>query len=265
MFALRIEELIHKHFNDLNDTDLHIWKYIVNHKKECCHYTIYELADQCNVSRTTILRFANKLSLSGYSELKALLKIEDRGSLENTGYDIQRAFDSYYRTIEDMKKKDFSNINEMIAQAKQIYVYATGVMQKNIARELQRLFNTMGTYIIDIGSSGEINHFLKKMDAGSLVFIISLKGENVETIEFVRKLKLKDVPVISMTMFRDNTLATMCDENIYIYTLDLRAMYQDQLTLTSSVGFFVAVETLYMRYQMYHEKIISQEIVESSQ
>ena len=70
---IEIEELVNKNYHKLKETDLIIWKYISTHRKACCDYTIYELADACNVSRTTVLRFAQKLSLSGYAELKTLL------------------------------------------------------------------------------------------------------------------------------------------------------------------------------------------------
>ena len=73
---MRLEELVNKHYDKLNHSDLYIWKYIFNHKKDCCNLTIDELANRCNVSRTTILRFAQKLSLKGYSELKIYLKWE---------------------------------------------------------------------------------------------------------------------------------------------------------------------------------------------
>lgn len=55
---MKLEELVNKYYANLNNTDLLIWKYIYNHKKACQNYSINELAEKCNVSRTTIMRFA---------------------------------------------------------------------------------------------------------------------------------------------------------------------------------------------------------------
>ena len=70
---MRIEELINDHYQELSENDLIIWQYIEQHKEECRNLAINELAQRCHVSKTTILRFAQKLSLKGYSELKAYL------------------------------------------------------------------------------------------------------------------------------------------------------------------------------------------------
>ena len=77
------QELINKHYNILNENDIYIWNYISNNKKECESLSIDNLAHKCNVSRTTILRFAQKISLKGYSELKLYLKLENQVINEN--------------------------------------------------------------------------------------------------------------------------------------------------------------------------------------
>ena len=56
--------------------DLHIWRYISTHRQECANLSIEALGAKCNVSRTTILRFAQKPGLSGFSELRLLLRME---------------------------------------------------------------------------------------------------------------------------------------------------------------------------------------------
>ena len=65
-------------YNDtrLGANDLHIWRYISTHRQECANLSIEALGAKCNVSRTTILRFAQKLGLSGFSELRLLLRME---------------------------------------------------------------------------------------------------------------------------------------------------------------------------------------------
>ena len=74
---MQLDEIINKHKQDLNATDMVIWKYIVMHRQTVHHISIHELARACSVSSTTIVRFAQKLGLDGFGELKAVLKMEE--------------------------------------------------------------------------------------------------------------------------------------------------------------------------------------------
>ena len=74
---MQLDEIINKHKSDLNATDMVIWKYIVTHRANVRHISIHELARDCAVSSTTIVRFAQKLGLDGFGALKAILKMEE--------------------------------------------------------------------------------------------------------------------------------------------------------------------------------------------
>ena len=78
---MKLETLVYDNYKSLNENDKYIWKYILNNKKECENMSIQDLAANCNVSHTTILRFAQKLGLNGYSELKFCLKLENNKKL----------------------------------------------------------------------------------------------------------------------------------------------------------------------------------------
>lgn len=78
---MRLEEIINRHKTELGTTDLLIWKYIYNHRAQVRHMSIHELARVCSVSSTTVVRFAQKLGMDGFGELKAVMKLEDTPSL----------------------------------------------------------------------------------------------------------------------------------------------------------------------------------------
>ena len=71
-----LSELIIKYYDNLNQNDLYLCQFIGEHKKECVDMTIEEMAEKSHISRSSILRFAKKLSLKGYSELKVYLKMD---------------------------------------------------------------------------------------------------------------------------------------------------------------------------------------------
>ena len=102
---MKLDELVNKHYGQLNENDLYIWNYIFSHRKECEKLTIDQLAFKCSVSRTTVLRFAQKLSLKGYGELKVFLKLDNQEAKENIGH-VDMVCESYRRVIDSMKEKD---------------------------------------------------------------------------------------------------------------------------------------------------------------
>ena len=250
---MKVEELVNKNRDILNKTDLYIWKYIKNHKTECINYSIYDLAEKCNVSRTTIMRFAQKLSLKGYSELKALLSIENKEkerivTNENT---MDEYFDTYIRMTEDLKKKNWDNINKLLYNADLIFGCASGEMQKNVLSEIKRMFNNSGgLYVIDVGSGVESKKIANFITSKSVAIIISLSGENKEIIEFARELKIKEIPIISITEFSDNTLSSLADENLFVYMPKLVSQITSEEAV-SSVGFFMIAEAMFNSYQIY--------------
>ncbi len=54
----------------LNELEMAVYKYIVQHFEEIDQLTIRELSAACHVSTSTILRCITKLGYRGYSELK---------------------------------------------------------------------------------------------------------------------------------------------------------------------------------------------------
>ena len=132
---MKLDELVNKHYGQLNENDLYIWNYISSHRKECEKLAIDQLASKCSVSRTTVLRFAQKLSLKGYGELKVFLKLDNQEAKENIGY-VDMVCESYRRVIGSMKEKDCTDIFRKFDQAKNIYVYGIGMIQSSIKKEL---------------------------------------------------------------------------------------------------------------------------------
>ena len=111
--------------------------------------SIDQLAFRCNVSRTTVLRFAQKLSLKGYSELKLLLKMDNQKVMESN-QDIDAICGSYQSVAQSIKDLDCSLLFEKIDASKRVFVYGIGMIQSSIKKELRRLFMHAGVMIYDV-------------------------------------------------------------------------------------------------------------------
>ena len=97
---MHLEQLIEQNYHKLNESDLYIWNHIRTHPDECRDISIDALSEACCVSHTTILRFAKKLGLSGFSELKVILKWQKGPKRAFRQDELARTMQDYQQTID---------------------------------------------------------------------------------------------------------------------------------------------------------------------
>lgn len=81
------------------------------------------------------------------------------------------------------------------------------------------------------------------------VIIMSLSGESSAVIELVENLRLKGVSTLSITRMMNNKVASLCDENLYINSIELPKEYR--LNYEISTPYFILIEILFLKYQKY--------------
>lgn len=246
---MKLTELVNTYHHNLNENDQYIWNYIEQHKHECEQLSIDDLASRCAVSRTTILRFAKKLSLKGYGELKVYLKWENSQSNTQENY-IDEVVHIYHNLIDTIREHDFTRLFENINGAHRLFVFGSGAVQSAVANEIKRIFQTSGLFFYTIGANDEADVMCDIIQDDDLVFLISLSGESNHIKEFAKRLKIKDIPIVSITKEKDNALAHMADENLYITTF-FTENGGNQVKFETSTSFFILIEMLYLKYLEY--------------
>lgn len=245
--SIKLENLIYKNYDKLNENDKHIYNYILNNKIKCQTMSIQDLASNCNVSHTTILRFAQKLGLNGYSELKFYLKLENNKKYIFEKSEILNTYEDINKTMQTLINRDFSDICYLIDNCKKVYAYGTGESQKNAVKELQRNFLYMGKLVNIIEGNDELEIIKNYITKDDVVFLISLSGENKIINNFAEQLNKKSVKIISITQSGNNTLSRKSDSNIQFYTHEV-AKLDDDLQVFLSSQFFIINEFLLIKY-----------------
>lgn len=247
--GMKLDELVNKHYSQLNENDFHIWNYISNNRKQCEKLAIDQLAYRCNVSRTTILRFAQKISLKGYSELKVYLKLENEESKENTD-NVDLVCNTYDKVIRNIKEKDCTEIFEALTSAENIYIYGVGMLQSSIKKELRRIFMLSGKIVYDLSGYKEAEYVLKAASSKDMFIIISVSGENEFILDFVKKLNIKNIPILSITKLKENSLAQISNYNLYISSITVPHIL-DEIEYESLTSYFILIEILFLKYMEY--------------
>ena len=115
-----------------------IGRYILDHYDQAAFMTASKLGKLTEVSESTVVRFAAELGFDGYPAMQKALQEIIRGKLTSvqriqasqdqmTGNDIlaavmQRDMDSIHTAIEQIDRKEFQRVVELLLNAQHIYI-----------------------------------------------------------------------------------------------------------------------------------------------
>lgn len=253
MRAKTIESLVQKKFNEFNENDMEIWKYIVSHKELCKKISIQQLAVFCHVSHTTILRFAKKLGFSGYSEMRSFLKWEDKAEILYEEKDMERNADSFVALIHRMEEKDMTQICQMIDRAEQIYINGSGETQKLVAKEMKERFMYINKFPNTVEDGAEFLQIAEMITPEDLMIFISFSGKNERQIERARKIKQKGCPIILIAMEGRGEFYELADVILDFCTEQIETMGFNY-PLYPTLHFHIIDEFIQLKYMEYKMK-----------
>ncbi|CAM4309221.1 MurR/RpiR family transcriptional regulator [Erysipelothrix inopinata] len=257
---MNIETLVNQYYADLNENDRYIWNYIKNNKEKCMQYTLHELSDACSISKTSIIRFSQKLSLTGYSELRAMLRFDQsRIDEEDVNLEMDHIANTYHAMIDDFKDNDLEDTCEILYRAKRVFAYGSGLVQLNVVKEMARRFVSAGDYIYCFDDAENPRDVVSQLREGDCIIIISISGESDEVVELATSLHLKGIKIISISNLNDNRLAALSDNNLYISKLKHSIGTEEYPIMASSTAmYFLITEFLFIRYQLYKNKMMKE-------
>lgn len=244
---MKIEQLMNQHYAKFSENDRYICTCILHHKEDCMRLSIDEFARTYHMSPSSLSRFAQKLSLPGYSELKVILHFEKKDqvpSLLESNYFLH----NYDEVIEMMEKKDCEKLFLHMVHARRIIVFGDGYHQGRVAKEMKRIFLPSGKVFYDMYGLDMIDPLSQLIQEGDVVILISMHGNTKEVIEFAKNLHLRGVYLASLTIMESNPLSHVCDENFYIQTLHIEI---DTRQYEVTTPYFILIELLYVKYKMF--------------
>lgn len=245
-----LHELINKYAEFLTDNDYHILSYVEKEPERVANMTIMEFSQQCNMSKSSILRMTKKLGFSGYSEFKYYLK-ESSAKNDSSGNVFELSENDIKRTVQLFDNQDKQPIYSLIDEAETIYAYGTGWGQQNALQELSRYLLSMDKRVYLIPSLRELQVASKNMSSDDLVIIASLSGDLDEVSSDLKKISHQGVPTLSITSFKNNHLAELSTYQLYFQSTDFGFAYN--VAHKSFIGLHAIVDLLvrgYLDYKM---------------
>lgn len=246
---MRLEELVNKYYDKLNENDKMIWQYIQANKKKCCDISIEELAEICCISRTTISRFTQKLSFDGFREFKLHLKLECENDSRQDQLLLEDVCSNFARGIQMAKDKNMDEICERIFCAKRLFVFGTGESQYAAAQLMKRIFMSVNRFFVPLYGRSELTMALEDMKTNDVAVLISLSGETEPVVSAAKKMRIKGVYTVSITRLSDNTLSRLCQTSLYIQPNPF--VRKGSVSFETCSSYFNVIEILCIKYMLY--------------
>lgn len=207
----------------LNDLEMQVYQYIIQHKAAVPYMRIRELAAESYVSSTTILRFCRKMGCDGYSEFKWKLK-------EHLGQQKAKTVPDNLKEIKTfLEEAGNGRFDEMLEEAASMIAKADRVVLAGIGNSGcigqygARCFTNMGKFSVFISDPF---YPLHQLGESSIGIVLSTSGETKEAVDIAKYLKESGSRVISITNDDQCTLAKMSDLNISCFLSVSRGEYQ---------------------------------------
>ncbi len=174
-----------------NETDIRIYKYVISNLEKIQYMTIRELAEELQVSTSTILRFCNKNEFTGYGEFKEALKKELllRKSIPPSE-DLQELSDFFERANSNAFEEKLSAAVQMLRNADMTIFIGMG-SSGTLAKYGARYFSNLGHFAVGLEDAlYPIDFFQWK---NTVVLAISESGETSRLMEAIHQFKQKNV------------------------------------------------------------------------
>lgn len=246
---MKIEDLLNRYYDTFSENDKYIAGCVAKHTKDCIRLSIDEFAETYHVSKSALTRFAQKLKLPGYGELRSVIRLE---RMQEEGLEFsfkEEALQNYHKMIEYIRNTDYSSFFEKIYCSGRILIYASGYSQARVTKEFQRIFLPLNKKIYYMHGHDMAEAFENLVREEDLVILISLTGEAEHMVELAKRLRLKGIKTVSVTKMQMNPLSSVCGENLYIQALSLPERYGISYEITTP--YFLLIELLFIRYQQF--------------
>ncbi|MEY8748439.1 MurR/RpiR family transcriptional regulator [Bacillales bacterium AN1005] len=249
---MQLENLINERYSSFSEGELAIAGYILKNKEIIHQLSINQLASKSLTSKSSVLRFAQKLGFSGFTELKNFMKwgnyfSQNPDVKSNLGEQIVK---SVTNTVEILKNQSLHEIFQTIENSEHIYIIGTGWAQQNQASEMQRMFLGIGKemQVLPFGHTSLYQIMIERMCEKDLLIVFSGSGNNPVLKEALTTPILKNVKILGITANANNWLM---DHS----TFSLYANIDSPTTVTSIYSLYspihVIIEMLVYSYVEY--------------
>lgn len=247
---MQLSSLIGLHYRELTDNELMVCRYLLRDPNACASITVGELARACHVSDALVTRFAQKLGFSGFSELRAYVRLEAPLRGTPTHSLMAHATDSYRHLIDDLLGHDFADAFAHLLSSGRVVVYGDSASMQNVASEARRIFMPL-VEILEAQSPEQCRALCMAAPSCFLMVLSDTVGY-ADTAALTQILKAKGIYVFCVSSMQNSECAMIADDSLLVGTT--RVTTHLGTTFESIAPYLLALEMMFLAFKPYRSK-----------
>lgn len=248
---MNIDLQIKKQYEKLSPVNKRISDFILNNRDSFLKHNALEIAELCNTSNASIIRYVKMLGFNGLADFKIqLAKQEKKDSLvldtiitseDKTEVLCNKVFNLVNTANSELYDNlDFGNIDlavNYLVSAKKIYILGIGASSLP-AYNMYHLFNRVNKHAFFNFDAHMAIEFVNYASEADVIIAFSYSGESSEIIYPVEIAKENHAKVIAITRERVSSLSNLADVTLYVpdqeHTSRMAALTSVQTSMTLS-------------------------------
>lgn len=246
-------------YDSMGKAEKRIADWIFENPQRIISLSIIELAEECKCGEATIVRFAKRLGLNGFQELKFSLASENGGSRASTHITAKdSAFEIYEKVCNDiylslektkksLKEDSISEAAKKICKANKIVIFGLG-NSSSIAIDASHKFMRSGLNAIAYTDNHMQVIAASHLSENDIAIGISHSGSSKDIVEALKIAKEHNALTIAITNSGKSPILKQSD--IVLATSSEETEY-NILALNSRIAQLAIIDTLYF-YVVYN-------------
>ena len=231
----------------LSELELDVYNYIISHPKQLQNLTIRQLAQEAHVSTTTISRFCRKLNLSGFSELKYVIRDELHAEQRvYPSYDLNTPLTDFFTKVSrDEFEQKINAWLQLTLNARFIVFLGIGT-SGSLAVYGSRFLNNAGALSFSHTDPFQPDAHGTSDLSDCLLIVLSVSGTTEQVLKQTAEFKQHNAKIVAITNQEHSPLARLADLTISYYMPERNA--GDHVNMTTQIPVVYLLETLAGRY-----------------
>ncbi len=239
-------------YNDMGKSEKRVADWLFSHSGEILPYSITDLANKCESSEATIVRFSKRLGCSGYQDLKInLAKEHDKRVIlpTITGEDgcfeiFEKVCNDAYMSLERTKKtlsaEAMSRAAEAIGGARRVVLIGLGT-SASVAEDASNKFLRAGCNSAAYSDTHMQAIAISQLTHGDVLVGISQSGSSKDIVEGMKAARSHGATTVSITSKERSPIVRQSD---IILLTDTEETRHSTLGLNSHLSRLVVVDAL---------------------
>lgn len=227
----------------LTETEADVLTWLEENSSVAAHMNLSELCAQLYTSNATIVRFCQKLGLSGFNDFKYQLREELRQSrtpVFSADAYIDRSMARFQDTIAVLDIRKLEQIVDLLTSGRPLYIYGTNLSALP-ARYLQIVLNSLDYPSILIEWENLLSGLVQNMDDDAVLLVISARGRADYYLQAFQMARVRRITTILLTGEPSSPLIPY--STVVICTNDLEEV-RHGMDVNPRLGFFTVIQIL---------------------